>query len=100
MLSLAILAAVGGALVIAFVRALVGGGRWPETAVLAVIFGVCLNERLRERALPTRPPPPPWRATGERFVDPGSGRLVQVWLLEATGARRYVDVGLPVTGRG
>jgi len=34
-----------------------------------------------------------WRETGERFVDPVSGRPVTVYEKTATGERRYVDSG-------
>ena len=38
-------------------------------------------------------PPPPrigsWQATGERFLDPGSGKFVQVYFNSDTGERHY-----------
>lgn len=34
-----------------------------------------------------------WQETEERFVDPESGRLMQVLYRPATGDRRYVPVG-------
>ena len=34
-----------------------------------------------------------WRPTGEKFIDPASGKLVEVWFDPATGERKYVDVG-------
>jgi hypothetical protein len=34
-----------------------------------------------------------WQPTGERFVDPGSGRLVDVFYNPDTGERDYVEVG-------
>jgi len=34
-----------------------------------------------------------WEATGERFVDPSSGRLVEVRYNPDTGQRDYVDAG-------
>lgn len=36
-----------------------------------------------------------WEATGERFVDPGSGEIVTVYYQRATGKRRYVRVPRP-----
>ena len=33
-----------------------------------------------------------WRPTGEKFIDPASGKPVEVWFDPATGERRYVDV--------
>jgi uncharacterized membrane protein YgcG len=34
-------------------------------------------------------PPPPFRATDERFVDPTSGRQMRVYVNSETGERRY-----------
>lgn len=34
-----------------------------------------------------------WQTTGERFVDPTSGRLVEVRYNPQTGERAYVDAG-------
>jgi hypothetical protein len=36
-----------------------------------------------------------WQRTGERFVDPSSGRLVEVRYNPDTGEREYVDVNIP-----
>jgi hypothetical protein len=36
-----------------------------------------------------------WQRTGERFVDPSSGRLVEVRYNPDTGERDYVDVNMP-----
>ena len=33
-----------------------------------------------------------WQATGERFVDPASGKLVDVYYNPTTGERQYRDV--------
>jgi hypothetical protein len=33
-----------------------------------------------------------WRPTGEKFVDPETGKPVEVWFEPKTGERRYVDV--------
>ncbi len=37
-----------------------------------------------------RPPGPAWIASGERFVDPRSGALVEVWSDPRSGERAYV----------
>ena len=34
-----------------------------------------------------------WKATGERFVDPTTGKLVEVRYDPSTGERAYVDAG-------
>ena len=36
------------------------------------------------------PPGPDWRFTGERFLDPPSGELLEVWYSPRTGERAYV----------
>ncbi|GAC1430295.1 MAG: hypothetical protein NVSMB65_03760 [Chloroflexota bacterium] len=36
----------------------------------------------------------PWEPTGERFVDPTSGRLMEVRYNRDTGERAYVDVSI------
>ena len=36
------------------------------------------------------PPGQDWNFTGERFVDPQSGELVEVWYRPRTGERAYV----------
>jgi hypothetical protein len=36
-----------------------------------------------------------WQATGERFVDPATGRLTEVRFNPETGQRDYLDVGKP-----
>jgi hypothetical protein len=58
-------------------------------AILAIGLAV---ERWRYRRLDAAPPPQSagWQTTGERFVDPETGRLVTVYFHPATGERRYV----------
>ena len=34
-----------------------------------------------------------WEPTGERFVDPGNGHLIEVRYNRESGARRYEDLG-------
>jgi hypothetical protein len=36
------------------------------------------------------PPGPDWRFTGERFLDPPSGEVLEVWYSPRTGERAYV----------
>jgi hypothetical protein len=38
-----------------------------------------------------RPRAENWRLTGEKFIDPATGKLVEVWFDPKTGERRYVD---------
>ena len=36
------------------------------------------------------PPGPDWSFTGERFIDPKTGALLEVWYRPSNGARAYV----------
>jgi hypothetical protein len=38
------------------------------------------------------PPGPDFRFTGERFLDPPTGEMVEVWYCPRTGERAYVRV--------
>jgi hypothetical protein len=58
-------------------------------------FGVVLAvaglvERWRYKRLAATRPGTEWVATGERFVDPESGKLVSVYFHPRSGERRYV----------
>ena len=64
----------------------------------AVLLGGIVFERSRYRPRIDRERGD-WQATGERFVDPSSGRLVDVRYNPATGQRDYVDAGAN-DGRG
>jgi hypothetical protein len=56
---------------------------------LLLLIGL-LIERWRYKPLSERSPGPDWTATGERFVDPETGKLVAVYFHPASGERRYV----------
>ena len=64
----------------------------PAGIGLVLIVGA-LFERVHYKMLTPRPPGRGWLATPERFVDPASGRLVEVHVRPETGERAYVDVG-------
>ena len=51
------------------------------TAALEPIYGRAGAQPLDRR----------WKATGERFVDPETGKLVAVWFDPQSGERRYVE---------
>ena len=51
---------------------------------------VALVERWRYKRLGRTRPGPGWVATGERFRDPETGKLVTVYYRPETGERRYV----------
>jgi O-antigen/teichoic acid export membrane protein len=56
----------------------------------AVLLLGLLFERWRYRGLAGAKPGPGWEETGERFVDPETGKRVTVWFHPETGERRYV----------
>ena len=90
-----ILIAIGIALAIgAGVAALCGA--WPivpHLAVGAAIFGAGVAwERWRYGALRTQRPEAHWQATGERFIDPETQALVEVWYDPRRGERHYLRV--------
>jgi hypothetical protein len=90
----AALFAVGGALLIGAAALALAGCGFGVALRLAVpsavlLLALCV-ERWRYKPLRTRRPGAGWVATGERFVDPESGRLVSVFYKPATGERRYV----------
>ncbi len=82
----------GGLLVFAGVM-LVRHGFIPAawlTGIGLILIGGLLIERWRYKQLDAPRPGPDWQATGERFVDPESGKLVAVYFHPTTGERRYV----------
>jgi hypothetical protein len=76
------------ALVVSLV--LVSSGFLPGWWLLmnAVVLGAALVFE-RRGYQPRAPNPAALRPTGERFRDPTSGELVEVWEDRATGAREY-----------
>jgi len=56
----------------------------------AVLLVGLLIERWRYKPLAGRAPGPDWQATGERFVDPETGKVVTVYFHPTTGERRYI----------
>jgi hypothetical protein len=93
-------AVVGTLGILAIVGALAGfyHGAPAPLIVLPVVLGLvmiagALFERVYYKRLAGRAPGAGWVATGERFVDPATGRLVEVHYRPATGERAYVDAG-------
>lgn len=71
--------------------ALFGGWpAWPSLIAIGAILAAMLFERFRYKPIADRPPPG-WQATGERFIDPESGKTVTVYYDPETGQRQYVD---------
>ena len=64
------------------------------SAIMLAVLGLALGiERRFYGTAQAMPPGPGWQATGERFLDDTSGRMVEVWFNPATGERRYQDIG-------
>jgi len=58
----------------------------------ALIIVGTMVERFRYKPLRTTMPGPGWRLGAERFVDPETGKIVQVWHKDSTGERLYATV--------
>jgi hypothetical protein len=87
-LGLGVLALLLGAVLVAQGSAAIGGLQLILLGA-AIVLGVILEaRRYRRRSAAGR-----WQPTSERFVDPTSGRLMEVEYDPDTGERRYVDVG-------
>ncbi len=61
---------------------------WPMLIWGAILFLGTVFERWRY-GVGARREGAGWVATDERFIDPESGKLVQVYYQESTGERRY-----------
>jgi hypothetical protein len=70
----------------------VGGPAIGPAIFLGLLLAGLLFENHRYRRLSGQAPGGPFQATAERFIDPESGKLVEVYTDPATGARRYVAV--------
>jgi len=77
------IAAVAGRFVAPMPQLLIGG--------LLLVGGLAI-ERWRYKPLIDSGPDPAWTDTGERFVDPSSGRLTAVYFDPRGGERHYVAV--------
>ncbi|MGH7030733.1 MAG: hypothetical protein ACREE9_21280 [Stellaceae bacterium] len=66
------------------------GAVWRLALPGLVLLAAALVERWRYKRLAGSRPGPGWVATGERFVDPETGKLVTVYYRPSTGERRYV----------
>ena len=70
----------------------VGAPAIGPTISLGLVLAGLLFENFRYRRLTRQAPGADFKPTGERFIDPESGKLVEVYGDPATGARRYVAV--------
>jgi hypothetical protein len=72
---------------------------WPMLIPPAIIvLGSFYEKRYTGVAVP-QPGTPDFRPTGERFVDPETGRLTIVHSDPRTGERRYIEAGEPPVAR-
>jgi membrane protein implicated in regulation of membrane protease activity len=67
---------------------------WPAAIQLSlfgalIIIFTLIERRYRGKRNATGPQ---WQKTGERFVDPTSGKLIEVRWNPTTGERAYIDV--------
>jgi len=65
----------------------------PQLLVLGLMLtaGIVWERWQYKKPLPGRPDPA-WRATGERFVDPQSGKTIEVYFDSRNGESHYVEV--------
>jgi hypothetical protein len=94
-LTIGTLMMLGGVLVAAI--AMVGPALWLFAAGGLIVIGTVF-ERVLYKPLADTGPGPGWTDTGERFVDPGTGKMVDVFYNASTGERQYVvpnDAGPP-----
>ncbi len=86
----------GGALILASCVVAATGiaapALWLFTLGALTVVGTVF-ERVLYKPLKDGSPGPGWTDTGERFVDPGTGKMVKVLFNAASGARQYVTVG-------
>jgi hypothetical protein len=86
-----------GAAALAIAGCTIGAALYLAVPGLVLLFGL-LVEPWRYKPLTDGRPGPGWMATDERFIDPESGKLVNVFYKPATGERRYVAVRDGVQG--
>ena len=84
-----------GVLALLFGVVLVVFGHAPADGLQLIVLGavVLLGVTLEARRYRGRAGSGRWQSTSERFVDPSTGRLMEVQYDPSTGERRYVDVG-------
>jgi len=59
------------------------------------VLAAVLVERYRYNRPLNAPPGEGWEATGETFIDPGTGEALRVYFQPSTGKRVYVRVERP-----
>lgn len=88
-----------GVLLVAGAAVLLALGRVVPLAIYLIVCGVVLVVALLFERRGYHPRVDrargAWQATGERFIDPTSGHLIEVRFDPTTGQRDYVDLGAP-----
>ena len=90
MLRTAIVGAFGIVFLLCLWGAAQGNAPWGAPIVFGVLLAALLFERRRYASHAQTHPAESMAPTRERFIDPESGRPVQVWA-NARGERRYVE---------
>ena len=79
------------ALIILVALAIFGGWpMWPPLIAFGAILVFVLFERSQYKTVADRPHPG-WEATGEKFIDPETGKQVVVYYDPKSGQRQYVN---------
>lgn len=89
-----VLCALGVLLVLAgAAMALLGALFVPQLVIggLFLLIGLAI-ERWRYKPIVARRPAPGWSDTGERFVDPETGKLTAVYFDASNGERHYIAI--------
>jgi hypothetical protein len=63
---------------------------WLGGIVLVVLIWLLFRQGGYKRQPLDAPPGPDWQPTEERFVDPSSGEVLDVWFHPRSGERAYV----------
>ena len=66
---------------------------WLGMLALLVLIWFLFRRGGYKRTPLDAPPGPDWRPTHERFADPTSGELLEVWFQPKSGERAYVRAG-------
>jgi hypothetical protein len=90
MLRNAVVGFFAAALVILVAVAAAGLASWGPAIGCFIVLALLLFERQRYAGQPTGDRLQPLTPTGERFIDPESGRPIQVWM-NARGERQYIE---------
>jgi hypothetical protein len=68
---------------------------WAVIAGAIVLIWLMFRSGGYKRRPLDAPPGPDWKMTGERFIDPTSGEMLEVWQRPASGERAYVRAQSP-----